>query len=206
LGAERALKVAARIHKGTKPPLWETPVSAVICSPTGEDVLAAEISDIRVQAPDATVLVFAPAPDLPLARAALRSGASGLVHSGMSSEQILRAVCVAVRGEVVLPRELIRHWVDEQRPPVLSALSVRQREILERLVEGLSNAEIARRLYLSKSTIKQHLRAAYKVLGVRNRNDAAHLVRKSRRSDAFPVHKQLAAEALSVARLPSRLS
>ena len=56
----------------------------------------------------------------------------------------------------------------------LAALSVRQREILGHVVEGLSNAEIGRRLYLSESTIKQHLRAAYKVLGVSNRTEAAN--------------------------------
>jgi DNA-binding NarL/FixJ family response regulator len=42
----------------------------------------------------------------------------------------------------------------------------------------LSNAEIARRLYLSESTIKQHLRAVYKELGVRNRTQAARTMRE----------------------------
>jgi DNA-binding NarL/FixJ family response regulator len=41
----------------------------------------------------------------------------------------------------------------------------------------LSNAEIAERLYLSESTIKQHLRGVYKVLGVRNRTEAAKTMR-----------------------------
>jgi DNA-binding NarL/FixJ family response regulator len=186
LGLEYALSVAARIHKGSTAPSGKTSASAVICCPTGEDGLAAEVSNIRVQAPGATVLVFAPAPDLPLARAALRAGASGLLHSGMSSEQLLRAVTVATGGEVVLPRELLRHWIDEQRPPDLSPLSPRQREILELVVEGLSNAEIARRLFLSESTIKQHLRAAYKALGVHTRKEAAGLLRKSSRSADSP--------------------
>ena len=46
------------------------------------------------------------------------------------------------------------------------------------VVEGMSNAEIARRLYLSESTIKEHLRAVYKVLGVRNRTEAAKTMRE----------------------------
>jgi DNA-binding NarL/FixJ family response regulator len=50
---------------------------------------------------------------------------------------------------------------------------------LELVVEGLSNAEIAGRLYLSESTINQHLRAVYKVLGVRNRTEAAKTMRDS---------------------------
>jgi DNA-binding NarL/FixJ family response regulator len=68
-------------------------------------------------------------------------------------------------------------------PGVHSAgeLSARQREILELVVEGLSNAEIAGRLYLSESTIKQHLRAAYKVLGVHNRTEAAKTMREHAR-------------------------
>ncbi len=184
LGLERALGAAARIHKGLTAPLGDPPTSVVIC-PTGEDGLAAEVSSIRVQAPGATVLVFAPAPDLPLARAALRAGTGGLLHSGMSSEQVLRAVSVAIGGEVVLPRELLGRWMDEQRPPDLSALSARQREILELVVEGASNAEIAGRLFLSESTVKRHLRAAYKLLGVNSRTVAAGLLRKSGRSGFF---------------------
>jgi hypothetical protein len=46
------------------------------------------------------------------------------------------------------------------------------------VVEGLSNAEIGRRLYLSESTIKQNLRAVYKLLGVSNRTEAANLLRR----------------------------
>jgi DNA-binding CsgD family transcriptional regulator len=61
----------------------------------------------------------------------------------------------------------------------LAALSARQREILGLVVEGMSNAEIARRLFLSESTVKQHLRGAYKLLGASNRTEAARLFRRS---------------------------
>jgi DNA-binding NarL/FixJ family response regulator len=52
-------------------------------------------------------------------------------------------------------------------------------EILEMVAEGLSNAQISKRLYVSESTVKQHLRLAYKALGVKNRNQAARLVLRS---------------------------
>jgi DNA-binding CsgD family transcriptional regulator len=89
---------------------------------------------------------------------------------------------VALRGEVVLPRGLLRLWVGEQRRPGPGiGLSARQREVLGLVAEGLSNAEIAGRLFLSESTVKQHLRAAYKALGVKNRREAAALWRRWRR-------------------------
>jgi DNA-binding NarL/FixJ family response regulator len=144
--------------------------------------VAREVGEILAQAPNAAVLVFAPTPDLRLARAALKAGAVGLLHAGMPPGQILRALSVALRGEVVLPRGLLRLWVGEQRRPGPGiGLSARQREVLGLVAEGLSNAEIAGRLFLSESTVKQHLRAAYKALGVKNRREAAALWRRWRR-------------------------
>jgi DNA-binding NarL/FixJ family response regulator len=86
-----------------------------------------------------------------------------------------------LRGELVAPRELLRYVLTKDYSGDLGALSVRQREILGYVVEGLSNAEIGRRLYLSESTIKQHLRAVYKVLGVSNRTEAAKTMRDAAR-------------------------
>jgi DNA-binding NarL/FixJ family response regulator len=61
----------------------------------------------------------------------------------------------------------------------LLALTCRQREILELVGEGLTNAGIARRLFLAEGTVKQHLRAAYKLLNVRSRVQAAALLRSA---------------------------
>ena len=129
--------------------------------------------------PDAPpIVVFSPQLDLPLARDALQAGASGFVHAEMMPDQLVRALTVAAKGELVAPRELLRYVLTKDHSGDLAALSVRQREILGYVVEGLSNAEIGRRLYLSESTIKQHLRAAYKLLGVSNRTEAANLFRR----------------------------
>ena len=61
-------------------------------------------------------------------------------------------------------------------PTGLDALTPRQRDILGLVAEGLSNAEIASRLKLSESTVKQHLRHAYKALGAKDRKEAAKFV------------------------------
>ena len=171
---------AARIHQGREPPAGEGP-SAVVCFPSAEEDVVPEVGKAKAAAPDAVVLVFAPSPTLRLARLALGAGAGGLLGAGMRPEQVLRAVRTALRGETVLPRGLLAEWVAEQRPPDLGVLlSTRQREILGLLAGDSTNAEIAGRLYLSESTVKQHLRAAYRALGVRNRREAAALWRRWR--------------------------
>ena len=176
LGLEQALRTAARVHKGHERPRWEPP-SAVICCLNGEDVTA-EVKAVRALTSDAVILVFSTSPDLSVARDALAAGASGLLHAGMSREQIIRAVRLAVKGETVLPRCLLYEWLDEHRLPDLKViLSARQREIMGLVVEGASNAEIARRLFISESTVKQSLGRAYRALGVTDRTRATAVFR-----------------------------
>jgi DNA-binding NarL/FixJ family response regulator len=50
---------------------------------------------------------------------------------------------------------------------------------LQLVAEGLTNAQIGKRLFLTESTIKQHLRGVYKTLGVENRTQAAKLMRRA---------------------------
>jgi DNA-binding CsgD family transcriptional regulator len=123
--------------------------------------------------------------DLRVARRILRAGASGFLHLGMEPSQIVRALSVTLEGQLALPRELLNRLIvgENTFPSDLADLTVRQREILELVAEGMSNTQIARRLFLSESTIKQHLRAAYKILKVRNRTEAAKLFRDGRRYD-----------------------
>jgi DNA-binding NarL/FixJ family response regulator len=133
---------------------------------------------IRELYPEVPLLVLGSHLDLALAWAALKNGADGFVHAQMHPAQVLRAVQVVQKGELAGPRELLRYFLSQNENPEIGVLSARKREILELVVEGLSNAEIAERLYLSESTIKQHLRTAYKVLGVHNRTEAAKLMRE----------------------------
>jgi DNA-binding NarL/FixJ family response regulator len=136
---------------------------------------------IRELYPSVPLLVFGSQLDLGLAWAALKNGADGFVHAQMHPAQVLRAVEVVQKGELAAPRQLLGYLLNRNENPKIEDLSFRQREILEMVVEGLSNAQIAGRLYLSESTIKQHLRAAYKVLGVRNRTEAAKTMREDAR-------------------------
>jgi DNA-binding NarL/FixJ family response regulator len=177
IGIVRALEGQATVHQGSKPP-EEIPSCIIVC-PKGDGHLSERVDAYReLSLPAPPVLVFGRQLDLPLARDAFQAGASGFVHAEMTPDQLVRAVEVASEGELVAPRELIRYLLMQEEPANLGALSARQSEILGYVVEGLSNAEIGRRLFLSESTIKQHLRATYKLLGVSNRTEAAKHFRR----------------------------
>jgi DNA-binding NarL/FixJ family response regulator len=179
-GLVRALEKRATVRQGPKPP--EDVHSCVILYANSQEGLSERLEFYREQSADAPpVVVLGPQLDLPLAREALLAGASGFVHAELKPDQLVRALAVAAKGELVAPRELLGYVLTKDQSGDLAALSVRQREILGYVVEGLSNAEIGRRLYLSESTIKQHLRAAYKLLGVSNRTEAAKAMRDSTR-------------------------
>jgi DNA-binding NarL/FixJ family response regulator len=172
---------AARLHLGPKPPEGGGAApSAVICHAESAEGAVSKVANVKALAPEAPILVLGLQAQLPLARAALQAGAKGFIHAQMPPQQIVRALEVALEGKVVLPRELLKVLVEEERSTTenLSGLSPKQQEILGMVAEGLSNAQIARRSFLSESTIKQHLRAVYKVLEVKNRTQAATVFRR----------------------------
>jgi DNA-binding NarL/FixJ family response regulator len=188
LGLTLALrKIRAQVHTGLSRPTM-VPSSVMFCA---EDVHGASegVKGLRTLYPDSSILVFSVHADLALAEAALREGARGFVHAGMSPQQIVRALEVADQGELVAPRKLLEYLISNEVPADLDSLTSRQRDILDIVAEGLSNAEIGERLFLSESTIKQHLRSAYKVLGVRNRYEATKLLRTARTREEAPVLK-----------------
>lgn len=173
-GLEKALELRAAVHVGARPP--EADLSCVIfCSDGRAASFPSDLKRVRELGQGVPLLVFGPNLDLDLAQAALNFGANGFVHAAMEREQVVRAVEVAQKGELVAPRGLLKHVMTQNKNPELEDLSTRQREILGLVAQRLSNAEIAKNLYLSESTVKQHLRTAYKVLGVHNRTEAVRV-------------------------------
>jgi DNA-binding NarL/FixJ family response regulator len=85
---------------------------------------------------------------------------------------VVRSVCA---GHVTVPRAL-RHGVD------LPAFSHRERQILGLVLAGLTNAEIAGRLYVAESTVKSHLTSVFRRLGVRSRREAMAVVMSAEES------------------------
>jgi DNA-binding NarL/FixJ family response regulator len=113
-------------------------------------------------------------------RAALQAGADGIVLEREAPSSLGLVVRAVAQGLTAMPRDL-REDAERQ------AVSNREREVLTLLADGLSNAAIAERLFLAESTVKTHVSSAYAKLGVRSRDEAARLVRESRRRPAPPV-------------------
>ena len=108
---------------------------------------------------------------------ALRSGASGFLVKDTEPVELLRAVRAVAGGDALLSpgvtRRLIAEFAARSKPsrpgPSLDVLTDREREVVALVGEGLSNDEIAARLYLSPATAKTHVSRSMVKLGVRDR-------------------------------------
>jgi DNA-binding NarL/FixJ family response regulator len=109
--------------------------------------------------------------------AALRAGATGFLVKHTEPAELIRAVRTVADGEALLSpgvtRRLIAEFADRAKePPVsnaLDALTDREREVIAVVAQGLSNDEIAAKLYLSPATVKTHVNRAMAKLAARDR-------------------------------------
>ncbi|GAB3712469.1 response regulator transcription factor [Amycolatopsis oliviviridis] len=112
---------------------------------------------------------------------ALRAGASGFLLKKAPPEELVHAVRVVAEGRALLDPTVTRRVIDQfaktssappKPPSELATLTDREREVLVLLTDGLSNAELAARLFLSEATVKTHLSRMLAKLGLRDRVQA----------------------------------
>ncbi|WP_248305662.1 response regulator transcription factor [Agromyces sp. H66] len=139
--------------------------------------------------PDLGVLVLTMSDDDASVFAALRAGARGYVLKGQAGTEFLDAVRAVARGEAVygpgvagrIRGFLLGGPVGEAAADAVPfpELTPREREILDLLADGCPNAEIARRLYLSPKTVKNHLTNVFAKLQVADRAQAVVRARQA---------------------------
>ena len=112
---------------------------------------------------------------------ALRAGASGFLLKDATGEELVNAVRVLAAGEALLApavtRRVISSFVNAPTAPVvqenaLDRLTEREIQVFNLIVQGLSNSEIARALYVSDATAKTHVSSVLNKLGLRDRVQA----------------------------------
>lgn len=110
---------------------------------------------------------------------AIRAGASGFLLKDVRPADLIDAIRLIADGNALLGPTVTRRLLDrfatgnvQSDPTIISSLTDRERETLQLLASGLSNAELAQKLFLSETTVKTHVSSILRKLGVRDRVQA----------------------------------
>lgn len=168
-----------------------------LATDASHDALLPELQMLKRQYPNTRVLVLSDTFDVDDVVATLRAGANGYIMNTMTSDAMLKSLDLVMFGETVLASEFSRAVCERSSkllddPPRIGApdptrsseetaaqhpdvrkLSSREAVILARLMQGASNKNIARDIGAAEATVKTHIKAIMRKLGVKNRTQAA---------------------------------
>jgi len=121
--------------------------------------------------------------------AAIKAGASGFLLKDVPPTELLSGIRAVASGDAVVAPSTTRRLLDrfapilptepDARPDAVASLTEREHEVLLLVAQGLSNAEIAERLFLSDATVKTHVGRILMKLGLRDRVQAVVLAYES---------------------------
>ncbi len=133
-------------------------------------------------APSVPVAILSGEEDPSLIRSAIDAGASGFVSKTSSSDILVAALKLILDGGIYLPASALRSSeplaAQGAGNGVAEQLSERQTAVLLRAIQGQANKVIAAELGIAEGTVKTHLSAAFKILGVHNRTEAVFAAAK----------------------------
>ena len=139
---------------------------------------------LRNEAPTVPVVIVSAEDDKQIVLQAITCGAVGFISKSSPRSQMTEALQQILAGNVYLPSDIIRQSGQENRrnrrnndhpqidPELLSSLTRRQLLVLERMAKGESNKQIAYNLHIAETTVKAHVSAILRKLGVHNRVQA----------------------------------
>jgi DNA-binding NarL/FixJ family response regulator len=114
--------------------------------------------------------------------AAIRAGAKGFLPKNVAGSSLISSLCALERGEMAISRKTASSIAEEfaqsnlhsaLNEEIFTKLSARELDVLCELQPGVSNYEIAQRLFISENTVKHHVRNIFHKLGAKNRREAA---------------------------------
>jgi two-component system, NarL family, response regulator LiaR len=140
------------------------------------------IRAIRQRQPGVQVLALTSFKEGDLIRDALEAGAIGYLLKDISADELASAIRAAYGGRATLSPEATQFLVQAASQPRSAGfeLTERERMVLDLMVEGLSNTQIAARLVVSPSTVKSHVSSILTKLGVSSRTEAVTLALRQR--------------------------
>lgn len=142
----------------------------------GPGSLFDRIAHMRRQRPDLRILVASSHGDDETIVRCIQAGAKGYIDEACTVAEFLQAVHIVAQGSIWAPRRLLSTFIDRvldappgSFSPGKIAFTSREREVLELLVGGYSNREIARRMGIEERTVKAHVAKLLRKVGVPNR-------------------------------------
>jgi DNA-binding NarL/FixJ family response regulator len=143
--------------------------------PVLDGVAAAEA--VRRRCPGCRVLMLTTFDDEDYVVRALRAGAAGYLLKDLPATDLAQAVRLVHAGvdqhDPAVTSRLMAALDRDRRSPDAAGLTSRERDVLRLIAEGATNREIARRLYVSEGTVKNHVSSLLSRLGLRDRTQAA---------------------------------
>ena len=144
--------------------------------------------DIATACPATKIVMLTVSEDEDDLLAAMKAGASGYILKGVTSRDLVSALRHVLDGEVYVTPTLAGHLLREMSRPrpssPLDELTLREREVIELVANGLSNYEIGQRLGLTEKTIKHYMTNILGKLHVRSRVDVALMASRAGRETA----------------------
>jgi two-component system, NarL family, response regulator LiaR len=135
------------------------------------------MQDLRLVSPSSHVLVLTSFGDDQRVHDAIRAGAIGYLLKDVLKADLLQAIRAAAQGQPTLHPEAQRHLMRQVTTPptrsLVNDLTPRERDVLQWIVRGQSNKEIAASLRVTEGTVKGHVSAILSKLGVADRTQAA---------------------------------
>jgi two-component system nitrate/nitrite response regulator NarL len=180
-------------------PLIESlqPSLALVDFPESGAAVTEGIGQIRAAAPATRIVVLTETIRADRFAEALSAGVDGYLLKNMSADALDQSLRLVLLGEKVFPTDLARlltsDWMmgrnDAAQAAHVNGLSHREMQILSHLLNGAQNKQIARDLDICEGTVKIHLKAILKKIGVQNRTQAAIWAHSQRMTYVGPLHR-----------------
>jgi NarL family two-component system response regulator LiaR len=149
---------------------------------------------IRSNWPDVQVVVLTSFKEDNLVQAALRAGAIGYLLKNTSADDLAAAIRLAAAGRPALAPEAAQALIQSNRAmqqAISFELTGREKEVLALMALGLNNVEIAKRLVVSRSTVKFHVSSVLSKLGVATRTEAVAVAVQNHLVDTYKNYKKI---------------